>query len=198
MVKGWLSLGGPEMSLALAAQAEVAQSFGLPTWGLAGATNAKVLDAQAGVEATFQIMAQSLSGINLIHDVGYMDMSKACGVEQLILGDEIIGMVKRFMRGVVFTPDQMGRGLLAQVGPGGEFLSHSHTLKNFKKELWRPTIFTRDPIDVWRDKGEKDTQALVAEKIYQILQSHQPNPLSDSVLDNLERIKNEGQKVLTR
>ncbi len=198
MVKGRLSLGGPEMSLALAAQAEVAQSFGLPTWGLAGATDAKVLDAQAGVEATFQIMAQGLSGINLIHDVGYMDMSMACSVEQLILGDEIIGMVKRFMRGVLFTPDQMGRGLLAQVGPGGEFLSHSHTLKNFKKELWRPTIFTRDPIDVWRDKGEKDTQARVTEKIHQILQSHQPKPLSDSVLDNLERIKNEGQKALTR
>ena len=37
-----LSLAGPEVSLGLAAHAEVAQSFGLPTWGLAGATDANV------------------------------------------------------------------------------------------------------------------------------------------------------------
>ncbi len=49
MTAGLLSIAAPEMSLALAAQAEVAQSFGLPSWGLAGSTDAKVLDAQAGV-----------------------------------------------------------------------------------------------------------------------------------------------------
>ena len=48
-----LSLAAPEMSLGLAAQAEVAQSFGLPTWGLAGATDSKTLDAQAGIESAF-------------------------------------------------------------------------------------------------------------------------------------------------
>ena len=60
-----LSLGGPEMSLGLAAQAEVAQSFGLPTWGLAGATDAKTIDAQAGIESAFSILAQGLAGLNL-------------------------------------------------------------------------------------------------------------------------------------
>jgi len=70
MAAGLLSMASPEMSLALAAQAEVAQSFGLPTWGLAGSTDAKVLDAQAGIESTFSILAQGLAGLNLIHDVG--------------------------------------------------------------------------------------------------------------------------------
>ena len=55
MAAGLLSIAAPEMSLALAAQAEVAQSFQLPTWGLAGATDAKVLDAQAGSESAFSI-----------------------------------------------------------------------------------------------------------------------------------------------
>jgi trimethylamine--corrinoid protein Co-methyltransferase len=56
-----MSIAAPEMSLGLAAQAEVAQSFGLPTWGLAGSTDSKTLDAQAGIESAFSILAQGLS-----------------------------------------------------------------------------------------------------------------------------------------
>jgi len=197
MALGLMGVGNPEMSLALAAHAEVAQSFGLPTWGLAGSTDSKVLDAQAGVEATFHIMAQGLSGINLIHDVGYMDCSMACAVEQLVLGNEVIGMVKQFMRGVKFSPNQIARDLVAQVGPGGEFLSQSHTMDNFKNELWRSSLFTRQPFDAWKKDGEKDTLTRVREKIRHILETHQPQSLPVSVIKNLERIKSEGEKVLT-
>ncbi len=198
MASGLMSAGGPEMSLALAAQAEVAQSFGLPTWGLAGATDAKVQDAQAGVEATFHIMAQGLAGLNLIHDVGYMDGSMACSVEQLVLGDEIIGMARRFMRGLDFSPRQIARDLMYQVGPGGEFLSQPHTVQHFKKELWRPSIFTRQPMESWKDKGERDTLARVREKIQNILETHKPEPLPDALIETLERMKSEGERELTR
>ncbi|MBW2611809.1 MAG: trimethylamine methyltransferase family protein [Deltaproteobacteria bacterium] len=198
MASGLMSAGGPEMSLALAAQAEVAQSFGLPTWGLAGATDAKVQDAQAGVEATFHIMAQGLAGLNLIHDVGYMDGSMACSVEQLVLGDEIIGMARRFMRGLDFSPRQIARDLMYQVGPGGEFLSQPHTVQHFKKELWRPSIFTRQPMESWKDEGEKDTLARVREKIRHISETHKPEPLPDALIETLERMKSEGELALTR
>ncbi|MBW2297541.1 MAG: trimethylamine methyltransferase family protein [Deltaproteobacteria bacterium] len=198
MASGLMSAGGPEMSLALAAQAEVAQSFGLPTWGLAGATDAKVQDAQAGVEATFHIMAQGLAGLNLIHDVGYMDGSMACSVEQLVLGDEIIGMARRFMRGLDFSPRQIARDLMYQVGPGGEFLSQPHTVQHFKKELWRPSIFTRQPMESWKDEGEKDTLARVREKIRHISETHKPEPLPDVLIETLERMKSEGELALTR
>lgn len=197
MANGLITTGGPEMSLALAAQAEVAQSFGLPTWGLAGATDSKVLDAQAGVEATFHIMAQGLSGVNLIHDIGYMDGSMACAAEQLILGDEIVGLVKRFTRGLEFNPNQIARDILAQVGPGGEFLSHDHTVKNFRNELWQTTIFTRKNRLDWENAGRRETYVRVREKINHILETHQPQALPDAVLDNLERMKSEGEKELT-
>jgi trimethylamine--corrinoid protein Co-methyltransferase len=196
MGQGLMSVGGPEMSLALAAQAEVAQSFGLPTWGLAGATDSKLMDAQAGVEATYHIMAQGLAGLNLIHDVGYVDGSMACSVEQLVLGDEIIGMVRRFMRGLDFSSDQLTRDLLYQIGPGSEFLSQPHTMQHFKNELWRPNIFTRKPINAWREAGERDTATRVGEKIRQILETHKPQHLPDAVLENLERMKSEGEKAL--
>ena len=101
------------------------------------------------------------------------------------------------MRGMDFTPDQIARDLLAEVGPGGEFLSHPHTSENFRKELWVSSIFVRMPRQDWIADGEKDTLVRVREKIHHIAENHQPKPLADAVIENLERIKADGQKVLT-
>jgi trimethylamine--corrinoid protein Co-methyltransferase len=105
MASALMTLGDPTNSIGLCAHAEVAQSFELPTWGLAGATDAKSIDAQAGVESSFHIFAQALAGLNLIHDVGYMDSGMTCSAEQMVLGNEVIGMVKHFMRGITVNRD---------------------------------------------------------------------------------------------
>ena len=155
MAAGLLSIAAPEMSLALAAQAEVAQSFGLPSWGLAGSTDAKVLDAQAGSESAFSILAQGLGGLNLIHDVGYMDNGMVCSTAQLILGDENIGMAKRFIRGIEVNPETLARELIENVGPGGHFLDQNHTYSHFRNELWRPGLMTRSAGEDWQNAGRQ-------------------------------------------
>ena len=196
MAQALMSVGGPEMSLALAAQAEVAQSLGLPTWGLAGATDAKTLDAQAGAEAAYHIMAQGLAGLNLIHDVGYMDMSMACAVEQLVMSNDVIGMAKRFLSGFEVTDEHLAIDVISKVGPGGHFLQQPHTMKHFKSQLWRPRVFTRKPFETWKAAGEKNVEALVREEIHRILDTHVPQPLPDNVVAELERIRDNGEKEL--
>lgn len=198
MSQALMSIGAPEMSLCLAAHAEVAQSLDLPTWGLAGATDAKRLDAQAGAEAAYHILAQGLSGLNLIHDVGYMDMSMACAVEQLVMGNDVIGMAKRFLQGMEISEEQLAFEVINQVGPGGHFLQQRHTMKHFRNELWQSKVFTRQAIENWKDSGSKDVEARVREKIVSTLESHATPPLSDNILTELERIKNEGEKELTK
>jgi trimethylamine--corrinoid protein Co-methyltransferase len=197
MQTGMMCVGAPEMSLCLAAQAEVAQHFGLPTWGLAGSTDAKLLDAQAGAEAAYHIMAQGLAGLNLIHDVGYMDMGMACAAEQLVLGNEIIGMTKRFTRGIEFSPEKMAREVIAAVGPGGNYLQQKHTLTHFRQELWRPEIFTHRGYAQWKADGARDTETRVREKIRKIAETHQAPPLPDKTLTALAEIKARGEKELT-
>jgi trimethylamine--corrinoid protein Co-methyltransferase len=197
MAQALISTGSPEMSLALAAQAEVAQSLGLPTWGLAGATDSKCLDAQAGAEAAYQILAQGLAGLNLIHDVGYMDMSMACGVEQLVMSNDIIGMAKRYLSGFEVSDEHLALDVIGKVGPGGHFLEQEHTLKHFRSELWRSKIFTRQSFEKWKETGFKNVEDRVREEIKSTLETHQPESLPDSVVIELERIKGEGEKELT-
>jgi trimethylamine--corrinoid protein Co-methyltransferase len=192
-----LSIASPEMSLGLSAQAEVAQSFGLPSWGLAGSTDSKVLDAQAGIESAFSILAQGLGGLNLIHDVGYMNGGMICSAEMLVLGDEVVGMAKRFIRGIEVTPDTLARDVIQKVGPGGNFLQEEHTFRHFRQELWMPTLMSRQPYDSWQQEGSKDMGVRVQEKVKEILESHKAPPLPDNTLSALEKLKLDGEKELT-
>ena len=191
-----LSLAAPEASLGLAAQAEVAQSWGLPTWGLAGATDAKVIDAQAGIESAFAILAQGLAGLNLIHDVGYLDSGMVCSAEMLVMGDEVVAMAKRFIRGFQVNAETLARGVIEEVGPGGHYLQERHTVRHMRNELWMPVLLTRDHRDVWRSAGSKDLAVRVRERVQQISESHKVPALPDAVLAELDRLRREGQDEL--
>lgn len=193
-----MTMGSPENSLGLVAQAEVARSFNLPTWGLAGATDAKLLDAQAGLESAFSILSQAMSGLNLIHDVGYMAAGMACSLEQLVMGNEIIGMAKRFVKGITVTRDTLAREVIEAVGPGGHYLTQRHTMDNFKRELWTSRLLNRQTIDDWKKAGEPSMADRVKEEIKMILETHKPEPLSDKVLSELDRLKTEGEREILK
>jgi trimethylamine--corrinoid protein Co-methyltransferase len=197
MATGTMSIAAPEMSLGLAAYAEVAQSMGLPTWGLAGSTDAKVLDAQAGIESAFSILAQGLAGLNLIHDVGYMDSGMACSAEMLVLGDEVIGMTKRFVRGIEVNAGTLARDVIERVGPGGHYLDDDHTYERFREALWMPRLLTRQDYTTWQAQGEKDMAQRVKERVAEILQTHEVAPLSDEILAALEQIKRRREEQVT-
>jgi trimethylamine--corrinoid protein Co-methyltransferase len=196
MANGLLSMASPEMSLALAAQAEVAQTFGLPTWGLAGSTDSKMIDAQAGIESTFSILAQGLAGLNLIHDVGYIDNGMACSTAQLVLGNESIGMAKRFIRGIEVNSETLALEVIEKVGPGGHYLDQDHTYNHFKSESWMPDLMVRSAYDEWQNQGAKDMAARIQEKLEDIVKNHKAPPLPDKTLATLSEIKKKGEKEL--
>ena len=193
-----LSLAAPETSLGLAAQAEVAQSFGLPTWGLAGATDSKALDAQAGIESAFGILAQGLAGLNLIHDVGYMDGGMICSAEMLVMGNEVIGMARRFIQGIRVDAETLARDVIEEVGPGGHYLQEMHTVRHMRSELWMPELLARQHRDIWLAEGAKTLEHLVQERVRELADSHQVPPLPDETLTALDRLKRQGEAELTK
>jgi trimethylamine--corrinoid protein Co-methyltransferase len=194
MATAQATVAAPEMSLALAGQAEVAQALGLPTWGLAGATDSKVLDAQAGVESAFSILAQGLAGLNLIHDVGYMDSAMVCSAEMLVLGDEAIAMTKRFIRGIQVNAETLARGVIESVGPGGHFLQEKHTVRHFRQELWNPSLLTRQEYSIWQAGGAKDINQRIRDRLREIDESHRAPPLPDNVLAALDRLRRKAEE----
>jgi len=197
MTTGLFGVGYPEMNLGISAHAEVARSFGLPTWGYAGCTDAKVLDAQAGLECGLSILAQGLAGLNLIHDVGYMDSAMVCSAAQLVLGNEAIGWTRRFIRGIEVNSETIAREVIEAVGPGGHFLQQPHTVRHVRKELWRAKLLTRKAYEDWEKAGARDMSQRIQEELARILEHHQVPSLPDKTLAALERIRRKGEAELT-
>jgi trimethylamine--corrinoid protein Co-methyltransferase len=193
-----LCMGAPESSLGLAAHAQVAQSYGLPTWGLAGATDSKMIDAQAGIESAFSILAQGLAGLNIIHDVGYMDQGMVCSTDMLVMGNEVIGMAKHFIQGMDVNAETLARDVIAGVGPGGHYLQEEHTFAHFKEQLWRPQLLERRGYDDWKAEGSKSMGQRVRERVLEIIETHQPSPLPDKTLQALAAIREKGAEELSQ
>jgi trimethylamine--corrinoid protein Co-methyltransferase len=141
-------------------------------------------------------LSQGLSGLNLIHDVGYMASGMACSLEQLVMGNEVVGMAKRFIQGITVTRETIARQIMEDVGPGGHFLVQQHTMDHFKEELWTSNLLNRQTIDNWDKAGRPSMENRVKEEVKMIAETHKPEPLSDKVLSELDRLRREGEREI--
>jgi trimethylamine--corrinoid protein Co-methyltransferase len=172
-----VSYGSPEWSLGMAAWTELARFYNLPVWGYGGATDSKVVDAQAGVEATFSIHNALLSRCTLVHDVAYIEYGSTSSMEMLVIANEIISMARRFMRGVPVNRDTLAVDVIARARPGSGFLADDHTLENFREFQWAPRVIDRKRHDLWQKDGSKDMFQRANERARTILSTRKTPPL---------------------
>ena len=183
------SYGSPEFQIMQAGIAEVARYMGVPVFGTAGCTDSHILDGQAAAEAALSILTAAQAGANLVHDVGYTGVGSCGSLEQLVLSDEIIGMVKRIMRGIDVNDETLAVDVVNKVGPGGHFLEEKHTIRHFKNEIWFPTLINRMRYDEWKNVEKSSTMGeRTKAKLHKILETHTVPPLSPEVLAVLDEI----------
>jgi trimethylamine--corrinoid protein Co-methyltransferase len=156
-----------------------------------------VLDAQAGLESGFSIITQALAGLNLIHDVGYLDQAMVCSTAQLVLGNEAIGMARKFMKGIRIDEESIARQVIEDIGPGGHYLAHKHTLDHCREAGWGSKLLAREPYELWKEKGEKDMAERIQERLADILENHKVAALEEKVLNKIIAIREAGVKELT-
>jgi trimethylamine--corrinoid protein Co-methyltransferase len=128
-----------------------------------------------------------LSGGNLVHDVGYINNGLTASLQQLVVSNEVIGMVRRIYRGIDVDKESLALDLIDEVGPGGEFLTSEHTLRHFR-ENWYSDLIQRIPYEKWVDEGRKDLGARASDKAREILENHRPAPLDENVQKELRKI----------
>lgn len=179
--------GAPEFQLARVMAAEMGHFYHMPVWGYAAHSDSAILDEQAAIDAQFSIQTALLSQTNLNHDVGYLEAGLAASPEVMVLANELIAMNRVFARGVRFDDEALALDAIHEVGPGGQFLNHGHTLQHWR-ELWVPAFFDRSRLELWVERGSKDMRSRVRETTVALLDTHQPEPLSASVEAEIEYI----------
>ncbi len=178
---------GPEAFLVHVANKEMATYYGLPDFNTGGCSDAKVLDQQAGAEASLSLMQAAMAGSSLVHDVGYLESGLTASCEMVVLADELIDMIKHILKGVTVDAESLAIDVIDKVGPGGNYLQEKHTMQHFKS-VWYPGLFDRANHKRWTDSGGKDLFKVLNEKVKTVLEKHKPEPLAEKIEKAIEKI----------
>ncbi len=177
----------PEFQLTKAAIAELGRWYGLPTWGYAGCSDAKVVDGQAALEAMLSVLMARFSGANLIHDVGYMESGLTTSYEMIVLTDELVALTDHIMKGIEVSDDTLMLDELDKVGPGGHFLDTEQTLKRFR-DFWFPGLLDRQRRLQWLEAGATTLSQRLSTRVKEIIKEHQPRPLDPDKKQKVQEI----------
>ncbi len=166
---------------------EMAHYYGLPVFGLGGASDSKVPDEQAAAEAAFSLLLESLAGSHLVHDVGYLESGLCNSLEQIAICDELINFVKRFMQGLEVSEETLALDVIDEVGPHGDFLGTKHTVEHFKED-WYPNLLDRNNFEGWEAEGGNTLRQRARARVDEILADHRPEPLPVDVQQKIDEI----------
>jgi len=169
---------------------DMAHYYRLPNFAIAGASDAKVFDAQAAADAALSLLSVTMGGANLIHDIGYLDCAMTGSLELMLLGNEIIGWIKRYLADLEINDDTLALDLIHNVGPDGYFIDAKHTLSHVRED-WLPTLFDRHDYHQWSENGETTLQTRANTQIKDLLASHQPKHLERDIEKKLMNVIDE-------
>lgn len=189
MREGTTPMGDVGTWLIDCAYTEVGKALGLPTHAYLGMSDAKVIDAQCGLESAGGALVAALAGVNMVSGAGMMDFESCQSFEKLVIDAEIIGMAKRFVAGIEARDEPIALTLLRKWGHRAEYLADPHTLKWFSRELYLPSaVIDRSSLDGWKRKGGTTARERARDRVRQLLAAYTPPPLAAELRSELRAI----------
>ena len=169
------------------------RSCGIPCWSNAASwSSSKNIDYQAGYEQTMALMGQVLSGSTVISYQGGMYAELYASPLKAVIDDDVVGMVKRLMKGIDTSEEGLSLELIQETGPiPGSFMDSDETLLGWREECYIPTVSSRTSYEEWKNDGQKDvirnakarTEKLLQEQKVQTLPADKEQALEDILND---------------
>jgi trimethylamine--corrinoid protein Co-methyltransferase len=167
---GATPMGAIETAMLDAGNAAVGRSLGLPTHGYLGATDAKVVDAQSGMESATTALVGALAGIDLISGAGMLDSLRCQSAEKLLIDAEAIASALRLVRGMALPEGSLGLDAIREAGFAGRFLELPETRRRFRDEQHLPSaVVDRGSLRAWLEGGGGDMFARARSRVDALL-----------------------------
>jgi trimethylamine--corrinoid protein Co-methyltransferase len=184
---GALSVGSPELSQIAVAHVQLARHYGLPSRSGGALTDASFPDAQAGFESMLSLTTTMSSGADFVlHMGGILSSYLAFSYEKFVLDDEMCGMVRRFHQGIIVDEDTLAYDVIANVGPGGNYLMEMHTVERCRKEFWEPALCDRGGPEAWMQDGQKTAVDRARARWQKLVAEHKDPPLDKVIVRQLD------------
>lgn len=183
--------GNPEVGILSAGTVQLAHHYGLPcnVYGLADSGFAA--DMQAGYERAINALIPALAGADELSGVGEMAGGVLSANFQIVIDDDIYGMVRRVRRGFVVHNDSLAVEVIAHAMDNSRnFLKEPHTRKYLRAgELWQARLGVQEVgFDQWRAAGSPTVLKRAQAEAQRILSSHEVPPLPDEQSRAIEEI----------
>lgn len=182
MRSGGPSLGLPESTLATLAGAQLARRYGLPLRGGGGLCSGLDFDAQVATESTMSLWATYLAECDLVvHAAGWIEGGLVASYEKLALDVEVLAMFERIRRGITVDDTQLAFDVIEELGPGGLFLAHEHTLEHFRAESFMSPLFRSQAHPTWVKLGSPTVASVATSQWKKLLDSYEDPGIDEAV-----------------
>jgi len=189
MRKGTTPMGAVGTWMIDACYTEVGKTLNLPTHAYLGMSDAKVVDAQCGLESSGGALIAALAGVNMVSGAGMMDFESCQSYEKLVIDAEIIGMAKRLIDGVEARDEPIALELMRGLGHRADYLGQLHTARWFSEEQYIPSsVIDRGSLEAWRKEGGKTAWERAQDRVGELLATYEPSPISEDLRDELRAI----------
>ncbi len=175
--------GSPESNLINIAGIQLARDlYNLPSRCMAGLTDAKAVDAQAGYETMQNFLMLMAAGVSMVNEsLGVMDSIMTTSYEKFILDEEMINRAQVTAWGMDTSDEALSLDLIHEIGHSGSYLMHPSTLKHCR-EMWKPSVSYCGSYANWEKEGEEDVLVRANRKWKELL-SVCPETLLDAETD---------------
>jgi len=174
------------------APVEMAHHWGMPALGGAFGTESPVLDSwRSAAEIATDPLLVSLAGAEIVTGIGLRDTYTLFYPEAFILDDDIYHKARFSLLDMEVSPETLAVDVIDKVKPGGHFLSQKHTRNHIRTSMVRAVVHQLDRRGKYHNPGE-----YAREKTKWILDNHNPEPPSDDIQKEINRILSIAEKEL--
>ena len=173
--------GAIETGILQMAHSQMAGFYNVPSGGYIGLTNSQVNDAQCGYETGMNVTAALLGGTDMFNMGGLLGGLMAFDFAKAVIDSEIAMMLKRIKQGVEFSQENMALDVIAETGPGGNYMDKMHTMEHMRTAAFFPDLAVRDLRDPWQASGSPDSQSRAMDQARKILTRDNPAVFSEEV-----------------
>ena len=181
MKSGAPMAGTPEISLMNFMIGQMARHYNIP-WRTSNTLGgAKTFDAQAGYESATTLSSVIHAGANYIwHSAGWNEAGMHCSVAKFIVDAEQCAMAYRLAEGPKWQDFEAALATVPDIGPGGHYLGHPHTLENFQTAFFMPELFDNNSIEQWQAEGSVEITERALSYAKKLLSEYQEPKLDEA------------------
>ncbi len=189
-------MGAVETMMIDCAYNEIGKFLGIPTQAYISLSDAKQLDAQAGLESGMGATLAALSGINNISGPGMLDFESCISLEKLVLDNEICGMNLRMIEGIEPKEDFPSIPIFEELLKENHLLISKHTRKYLKKEHYFPgEVINRANRPRWIAEGKTTLEERAHTEVEKLIHNYKPSSLPNEIKNDLIKLmENEAKK----